>query len=148
VRQPSWPVLCRILAAMGLQPRLVAEECDLGHHEATADVRTVGDLWWHPGRNARRATGTEDLAEIMRPSKLDCDASLRAVGPVCELLAGVPFVFVGRGALKLYGLGCSAPDVLAGPLRELARDLEWDASYSTNTRSSVSCSDTRLPSGS
>ncbi len=40
-REPTWSVLCRILAAMGLQPRVTAEECDVSQHQATAEVRDL-----------------------------------------------------------------------------------------------------------
>jgi transcriptional regulator with XRE-family HTH domain len=40
LRYPSWPMLCRLLGAMGMQPRVIAEPCDISQHEVSAWARS------------------------------------------------------------------------------------------------------------
>jgi transcriptional regulator with XRE-family HTH domain len=114
-REPTWSVLCRILAAMGLQPRVTAEECDVSQHHATAEVRDLRRVWaHHRGLEGTRMTPPPDLGLVMQPSLSDSDATLRTLKPVSDLVEGLPSAFTGRTALRLLGLGCAVPciDVL------------------------------------
>lgn len=114
-REPTWSVLCRILAAMGLQPRVTAEECDVSQHFATAEVRDLRRVWaGHRGLEGTRITPPPELGLVMQPSLSDSDATLRTLKPVIDLVEGLPYAVTGRTALRLLGVGCPVPciDVL------------------------------------
>jgi len=106
-RQPTWPVMCRLLAAMGMQPRVVAEPVDISHHPATAAVRQVE----RPSAPPR--ADPLALADLMRPDASVQAPNLRGLMPIVETLDGSPYVIVGAAALRLHGLGCVVPYVEA-----------------------------------
>jgi transcriptional regulator with XRE-family HTH domain len=107
---PSWTTLCRLLGAMGMQPRVVAEPCDISQHEVSAWARS--DL-------EERLTGTAaalndeeiDLPALLSPQVSEAPIRLYHLLPLLELLRGFEFVLVGRIALRMHGLGCSVPRV-------------------------------------
>jgi transcriptional regulator with XRE-family HTH domain len=123
---PSWTTLCRVLGAMGMQPRVVAEPCDINQHRASAAARS--DL-------EERLTGTVtassddeiDLPALLSPPVSEAPIRLYHLLPVMELLRGMEFVLVGRIAMRMHGLGCAVPwvDVLVQgqPGTALWRDL-------------------------
>ncbi len=113
-RYPSWSQLCRILGAMGMQPRVVAEPCDFSQHGASAWVRSDRDerdleggvppIWGERGL---------DLAAVLRPHTAEPRPRLYDLVPLLDLLEAMEFVLVGRVALRLHGLGCTVPRVEA-----------------------------------
>jgi transcriptional regulator with XRE-family HTH domain len=125
-QSPSWVTLCRLLGAMGMQPRVVAEPCDLSQHEASAWARSDLDerLYGTP-----TPWGEEeiDLPALLSPQVSEAPIRLHHLLPVLELLQGLEFVLVGRVAMRMHGLGCSVPwvDVLVRgvPGATLWRDL-------------------------
>jgi transcriptional regulator with XRE-family HTH domain len=123
---PSWQTLCRLLGAMGMQPRVVAEPCDITMHEVSAWARS--DLEERVHGTATPWTDEDlDLAALLSPQVSEAPVRLYHLLPLLELLRGFEFVLVGRIAMRMHGLGCSVPwvDVLlqAEPGADLWRQL-------------------------
>ncbi len=114
LRYPSWPLLCRLLGAMGMQPRVVAEPCDISQHEVSAWARSDLDERLY-GTPTPWLDGEIDLTAMLSPQVSEAPIRLYHLLPLLELLRGLEFVLVGRIAMRMHGLGCSVPrvDVLA-----------------------------------
>jgi transcriptional regulator with XRE-family HTH domain len=110
IRYPSWPLLCRLLGAMGMQPRVIAEPCDISQHEVSAWARC--DL-----EDRVRGTPTPwsdeeiDLQELLSPQVSEAPIRLYHLLPLLDFLRGFDFVLVGRIAMRMHGVGCSVPRV-------------------------------------
>jgi hypothetical protein len=116
---------------MGMQPRVIAEPCDISLHEVSAWARS--DL-------EERVNGTPtpwrdeeiDLQVLLSPQVSEAPIRLYHLLPLLDLLRGDEFVLVGRIAMRMHGLGCSVPwvDVLvqgepgAGCWQHLAERLD------------------------
>jgi transcriptional regulator with XRE-family HTH domain len=115
-RQPTWSVLCRTLAAMGLQPRVVAEPVDVTLHGETASVRAAAEelpfgpppqCWAQhdPSPSQRR----QQLRKSLQPSLSVRPLTWLDVEPVARTFAGLPYVIDGAAALRLQGIRCTVP---------------------------------------
>lgn len=120
VREPTWPVLCRILVTMGLQPRVVAESIDISQYKCTAAVRRDGAPYGPPPGLPERqhppigsAEQRLQLAELMRADVSARPPALLDLAPIAHTLDGLPYVIVGPAALRLHGLPCTVPYIEA-----------------------------------
>jgi hypothetical protein len=104
-----------LLAAMGMQPRVIAEPCDITQHESSAWARSDEDERLTLGVPAAWRDGDVDLAAVLAPETSETPPRLYHLLPVLELLRLRDFVLVGRVAMRMHGLGCSVPrvDVIA-----------------------------------
>lgn len=113
---PTWPILCRILQAMGMQPRVVAEDCDIGQHRQSVLDRRDLDEWPLNPDGFGADQRLREAAAALRPSRSENYPTMRDLLPLCSWLEEVPFVLTGRMALRMHGLGCTVPwiDVVIG----------------------------------
>jgi len=110
---PSWPVLCRLLAAMGMQPRVIAEPCDISQHGDSAWARSDFDERLTEGIPPAWREGGIDLSALLAPHVSETPLRRYHLLPVLEMLDGLEYVLVGRIAMRMHGLGCSVPRVEA-----------------------------------
>jgi transcriptional regulator with XRE-family HTH domain len=109
---PTWPVLCRIMAAMGMQPGVVAEECDVSLHAATATRRrSFNDAAWARTGVWRRDEEPVDLCRVIRPDIRTESLIVPVLQPIAAFLDGLSYVITGRASLRLQGVCCSVPSV-------------------------------------
>lgn len=132
IQSPSWVTLCRVLGAMGMQPRVMAEPGDLSQHLASALARRDADDRELFGVSPAWRDEEIDLEALLGPDVSETPLRLYHLLPLLDVLRGLTFVLVGRIAMRLHGLGCSVPrvdvvvDAQPGPelWSDLARRLE------------------------
>lgn len=125
---PSWEALCRIMAAMGMQPRVVAEECDVTLHARTAnDRRDFADATSALNGVWMTADTSVELADIVLPDTLSPVLPVLALRPIAALLEGFDYAFTGRASLRMQGISCPVPYVSAVLSHQagVADDMLW-----------------------